>query len=172
MLPWQICDMPELAPNGKTVESVWEYPRPPRLERVTWRIRVMHADAVVVDAPWAVRILETSQAPAYYVAEEFVNSQYVRPSDHPTLGEWKGIALYGDVVVGDSAVVPRAGWTYPEPTGRFEELAGMWAFYAQAVDSCYVDDEPVESNEGAFYGGWVTANVAGPFKGGPGSALW
>jgi len=165
-------DVPDVAPNGKIVESVWEYPRPPRLERVEWRIRVVHADCVVVDAPWAVRILETSQAPAYYVAEEFVNSQCVRPSDHHTFCEWKGIAHYCDVVAGDGAVARRAGWTYPEPTGRFATLAGMWAFYAQAVDSCYVDDERVESNEGSFYGGWVTANVTGPFKGGPGSALW
>ena len=165
-------DVPDVAPNGKIIESVWEYPRPPRLERVEWRIRVVHADCVVVDAPWAVRILETSQAPAYYVAEEFVNAQYVRVSDHRSFCEWKGIAHYCDVVAGDGAMARRAGWTYPEPTGRFATLAGMWAFYAQAVDSCYVDDERVESNEGSFYGGWVTSNVTGPFKGGPGSALW
>ncbi len=166
--------MSEVAPNGKAFESVWEYPRPPRLERVEWRIRVVHADEVIVDAPWAVRILETSQAPAYYVADEFVDSRHIRPSDHRTFCEWKGVAHYCDVAVRgeDSDVVHRAGWTYPEPTGTFAALTGMWAFYAQAVDACFVDDERVESNEGSFYGGWVTANVTGPFKGGPGSALW
>jgi len=166
--------MSELAANGKAFESVWEYPRPPRLERVEWRIRVVHTDEVIVDAPWAVRILETSQAPAYYVADEFVDSRHIRPSDHRTFCEWKGVAHYCDVAVRgeDSDVVHRAGWTYPEPTGSFAALSGMWAFYAQAVDACFVDDERVESNEGSFYGGWVTANVTGPFKGGPGSALW
>jgi uncharacterized protein (DUF427 family) len=166
--------MAELAPNGKVFESVWDYPRPPRLERVEWRIRVRHGGVVVVDAPWAIRILETSQAPAYYVAAEFVNPRHVRASDHRSFCEWKGVAHYCDVVVGDgeSGWVPRAGWTYPEPTDVFADLAGMWAFYAQAVDECFVDDERVESNEGSFYGGWVTANVTGPFKGGPGSALW
>ncbi|NBU94898.1 MAG: DUF427 domain-containing protein [Actinobacteria bacterium] len=90
----------------------------------------------------------------------------------PPRGTPRGTLRHCDVAVGDSAVACRAGWTYPEPTGRFAALAGMWAFYAQAVDSCYVDDERVESNEGSFYGGWVTAIVTGPFKGGPGSALW
>ena len=103
--------MSELAANGKAFESVWEYPRPPRLERVGWRIRVVHADEVIVDAPWAVRILETSQAPAYYVADEYVDSQHIRPSDHRTFCEWKGVAHYCDVAVRgeDSDVVPRAG---------------------------------------------------------------
>ncbi|MGA0963249.1 MAG: DUF427 domain-containing protein [Ilumatobacteraceae bacterium] len=166
--------MREIAPNGKAFESVWDYPRPPRLERVEWRIRVVHASEVIVDAPWAVRILETSQAPAYYVSAEFVDPRHVRSSEHRSFCEWKGVAHYCDVVVGedDAGVVPRAGWTYPEPTSRFAALAGMWAFYALAVDACFVDDERVESNEGSFYGGWVTANVTGPFKGGPGSTLW
>lgn len=167
--------MTEIAANGKAIESVWDYPRPPRLERVEWRIRVEHHGAVIVDAPWAIRILETSQAPAYYVDAQFVSSQHVRPSDHRTFCEWKGIATYCDVVVGsgpDQVVVPRAGWSYPEPTGAFAQLAGMWAFYAQAVDGCFVDEERVEPNEGSFYGGWVTANVTGPFKGAPGTMLW
>lgn len=167
--------MSEIAANGKAIESVWDYPRPPRLERVQWRIRVTHRGAVVVDAPWAIRILETSQAPAYYVDTQFVDQRHVRPSDHRTFCEWKGVANYCDVVVGEGetqVVVPRAGWSYPQPTGAFAQIAGMWAFYAQAVDACFVDDEPVGSNEGTFYGGWVTANVTGPFKGAPGTMSW
>lgn len=161
-----------LASNGKPTESVWDYPRPPRLERVEWRIRVVADGVTVVDAPSALRVLETSQAPAYYVAFEHVADQHLRASEgRTTFCEWKGVAHYADIVVGDR-VVPRAAWSYPNPTAGFAELRGHWAFYAQAVDECWVDDERVTRNEGDFYGGWITANLAGPFKGGPDSRLW
>jgi uncharacterized protein (DUF427 family) len=168
--------MSDLAANGKPFESVWDFPRPPRLERVEWRIKVVHGGAVVVDAPWAMRVLETSQAPAYYVSEEFVDLRHLEMNDHRTFCEWKGIAHYCDVVVEESpaglVTVRQAGWTYPEPTGEFAPLTGMWAFYAQKVDECYVDDERVIPNEGSFYGGWVTTNVTGPYKGAPGTTHW
>ncbi|MDJ0770325.1 MAG: DUF427 domain-containing protein [Ilumatobacter sp.] len=161
----------ELAPNGKPFESVWDFPRPPLLERVAWRIRVVHHGATIVDSPHALRVLETSQAPAYYVPFEHVSDEHLRASDHGTFCEWKGVARYADVVVGDG-VAERAAWTYPEPTAPFAELALHWAFYAQALDECWVDDERVGSNEGSFYGGWITENVTGPFKGAPGTMLW
>ena len=161
-----------LAPNGKPVESVWDYPRPPRLERVDWRIRVVHAGVTVVDAPWALRVLETSQPPAYYVAPEHVRLEHLRPVEgRHTYCEWKGVASYADVVVGD-VVAPAAAWSYPTPTAPFADIAGYWAFYAQALDECRVDDERVEPNPGSFYGGWITANVTGPFKGAPGTSHW
>ncbi len=160
-----------MASNGKPVESVWDFPRPPRLERVAWRIRVVHAGVGIVDAPGALRVLETSQAPAYYVAPDYVAHEHLRADDRRTLCEWKGMASYADVVVGEH-VAARAGWTYLDPTTPFAELAGHWAFYAQAVDECWVDDERVRPNDGDFYGGWVTANVTGPFKGGPGTSMW
>lgn len=163
--------MAELAPNGKQYESVWDFPRPPRLERVDWRVRVVFGGVTVVDAPSALRVLETSQAPAYYVAPEHIDHRSVRPSRHRTHCEWKGVASYADVVVGDR-VWERAAWSYPEPTAEFAELAGHWAFYAQLADECWIDDERIAPNEGSFYGGWITANVTGPFKGGPGSAMW
>jgi len=163
--------MVEIAVNGKPVESVWDFPRPPRLETVPWRIRVVHAGATVVDAPEAVRILETSQPPAYYVAPEYVDLDLLRPNEHRTFCEWKGVASYADVVVGD-AVASRAAWTYPEITPVFDRIVDHWAFYAQALDECWVDDELVAPNEGSFYGGWITANVTGPFKGAPGTAHW
>ena len=161
----------EIATNGKTIESVWDYPRPPRLERVEWRVRVVHAGATVVDAPHALRILETSQPPAYYVAAEFVDPEVLAPSERRTFCEWKGVAEYADIVVGDVRVAD-AGWTYREPVARFHEVANHWAFYAQSADECWIDDERVTSNEGSFYGGWVTANVTGPFKGAPGTGHW
>jgi uncharacterized protein (DUF427 family) len=161
----------EIAVNGKPVESVWDFPRPPRLESVPWRIRVVHGGVTVVDAPAVWRVLETSQPPAYYVAPEYVDLDRLRTNDRRTFCEWKGMAQYADVVAGD-AVAPRAAWTYPEPTARFVDIAGHWAFYAQSLDECWVDDERVSPNEGSFYGGWITANVTGPFKGAPGTAHW
>lgn len=159
------------AGNGKPVESVWDYPRPPRLDPVPWRIRVVAAGATVVDAPEAIRVLETSQAPAYYVAPEHVDGGLLRPNPQQTFCEWKGVASYADVVVGKT-VSRGAAWTYRQPTGRFAPLLDHWAFYAQAVDECWVDDERVDPNEGDFYGGWVTANLRGPFKGAPGTRHW
>lgn len=160
-----------LAENGKPVESVWDYPRPPRVERVPWRIRVRHAMETVVDAPHAYRVLETSQPPAYYVDPAFVRDDLLAPSVTTTFCEWKGQATYVDVVVGAHRVAD-AGWRYDHPTPGFTDIAGYYAFYAQKLDACYVDDEQVDANEGRFYGGWITANVTGPFKGGPGTAHW
>ena len=154
---------------------MWDFPRPPRIERVEWRVRVIHAGVTIVDAPHAVRILETSQPPAYYVADEFVALDRLAPSAaRPTMCEWKGIAAYADIVDrrDASVLIDAAGWTYPDPTTEFEALVGHWAFYAQKVDECWIDDERVTSNEGSFYGGWVTANVTGPFKGAPGTMHW
>ncbi len=161
----------EIAANGKPIESVWDFPRPPRLERVDWRVRVIHAGSTIVDAPHAIRILETSQPPAYYVAAEFVAFDRLVMSDRRTFCEWKGVAEYADIVVGDERVVD-ACWTYPSPTSSNDEIRGHWAFYAQKADECWIDDERVTSNEGSFYGGWVTANVTGPFKGAPGTSHW
>ena len=123
--------MTDIAVNGKPIESVWDYPRPPRLERVDWRIRVLHAGATIVDAPHAVRILETSQPPAYYVAAEYVDVDLLAASERRTFCEWKGVAEYADIVVGDVRVAD-AAWTYPAPTDAFEGVRHHWAFYAQS----------------------------------------
>ena len=163
--------MTELAANGKPVESVWDFPRPPRLELVPWRIRVIHRGQVLCDAPSAHRVLETSQPPAYYVDPAHVDDTKLVPSTHGSFCEWKGRASYADLVVGDERV-PDAAWTYLDPTPRFVDIAGSWAFYAQTVDECWVDDEQVAANPGSFYGGWITSNVVGPFKGAPGTVHW
>jgi uncharacterized protein (DUF427 family) len=160
-----------LAPNGKPYESVWDFPRPPAVELVEWRIRVRHADVTIVDAPRCVRVLETSQPPAYYVDPQFVDQAVFSATDRHSSCEWKGVADYVDVHAG-SAVVHQSAWTYRIPTDRFAPLAGFWAFYAQQFDECWVDNEQVTSNEGQFYGGWITANVTGPFKGAPGTLHW
>lgn len=160
-----------IAANGKAVESVWDFPRPPRIERVDWRVRVVHAGVTVADAPHALRILETSQAPAYYVAEDFIDLDLLRPTSRRSMCEWKGSATYADVAVGERPSRD-ACWTYRTPTPRFAEIRDHWAFYAQALDECWVDDERVDPNDGAFYGGWITANVTGPFKGATGTLGW
>lgn len=159
------------APNGKLYESVWDFPRPPVIEPVEWRIRVRHADVTIVDAPRCLRVLETSQPPAYYVDSQFVDQTLFTATDRHTSCEWKGVADYVDVHAG-SAVVQQSAWTYRNPADRFASLAGCWAFYAQRFDECWVDNEEVTSNQGQFYGGWITANVTGPFKGAPGTLHW
>ena len=132
---------------------------------------MVHAGTVVADAPHAVRVLETSQPPAYYLAPEHVRTELLRVSTDHTWCEWKGVADYADVVTPRSTV-SAAAWTYAQPSSGYEEIAGHWAFYAQRIDECWVDDELVVANPGSFYGGWITANVVGPFKGGPGTHHW
>jgi uncharacterized protein (DUF427 family) len=143
---------------------------------VPWRIRVVVAGKTVVDAPEAMRVLETSQAPAYYVSPDHVDLSTLRPNPQQTYCEWKGTASYADIVVagadGGERVAAGAAWTYRSPNERFAPLVDHWAFYAQSVDECWVDDERVDPNEGDFYGGWITANLRGPFKGAPGTRHW
>jgi uncharacterized protein (DUF427 family) len=159
-----------VAKNGKPIESVWDYPRPPRLDPVEWRIRVFHGDTLIVDAPRAVRVLETSQPPAYYVEKQYVNHEYLEQSALSTYCEWKGPAAYVNVVA-NGEVITDAGWYYPNPTASFAPITDHFAFYAQKL-RCMVDDEPVDPNDGSFYGGWITNNVTGPFKGAPGTLHW
>ena len=158
---------------GPGQESVWAYPRPPRVEPTADRIVVEHAGLVVADTVAARRVLETSQPPAYYLPLADVAVELLaRSAARPTTCEWKGVAAYLDVVVEGATAVIAAGWTYPEPWPGYEALAGHVAFYAQKLDRCSVAGEVVQPNEGDFYGGWVTSKVVGPFKGGPGSWGW
>jgi uncharacterized protein (DUF427 family) len=155
---------------GPGQESVWDYPRPPRLEPTSRHLVVALAGRTVADTRRGQRVLETSQPPAYYIDPTDVDVTLLRPTTHATFCEWKGQATYFDVVV-EGTVAPAAAWTYRQPTPAFEPIRDHLAFYAQLVD-CSVDGEVVESNEGAFYGGWITRDVVGPFKGGAGTAHW
>jgi uncharacterized protein (DUF427 family) len=152
-------------------ESVWDYPRPPRVEPSTRRIRVMLGGVTVADTTRALRVLETSHPPVYYIPPEDVRSEYLRPSRRHTYCEFKGQASYYDLVVGEREVRD-AGWYYADPASRFEALRDHVAFYPGRVDECYVDDELVVAQAGDFYGGWLTSDIEGPFKGGPGTAGW
>jgi uncharacterized protein (DUF427 family) len=155
---------------GPGQESVWDYPRPPRLEPTGEHVVVRLAGAVVADTRAAFRVLETSQAPAYYLPPGDVRSELLTPSDRRSFCEWKGTASYFDVTVGD-VVARAAAWSYPEPTRPFAPIAGYLSFYPQLVD-CFVDGEQVGPMPGGFYGGWVTSRVVGPFKGAPGTGSW
>jgi uncharacterized protein (DUF427 family) len=163
---------PQPVVPGPGQESVWDYPRPPRAEPTTERIRVIHAGYVVVDTTSAWRILETSQPPGYYVPRTAVDATVLRPSGHHTFCEWKGTASYVDLAVPGAAVIADAAWWYPTPSPAYAAIAGHLAFYPQKVDACFVDDEQVDANDGSFYGGWITSKIVGPFKGGAGTWGW
>jgi uncharacterized protein (DUF427 family) len=162
---------PEPLPAGPGQESVWDYPRPPRLERSTRRVRVVFAGVVVAETTRAWRVLETSHPPTWYVPREDVTSGCLRPAAGGSFCEWKGGAVYFDVVAG-GRVAPRAAWSYPDPTPAFAPIRDAVAFYATALDACTVDGQPVTPQPGGFYGGWITPDVVGPFKGEPGSRGW
>jgi uncharacterized protein (DUF427 family) len=153
------------------MESVRDYPRPPRVEPAAGRVRVVHAGVVLVDTDRAWRVLETSHPPVYYVARAEVLPGALVAVSGQTFCEFKGMASYWDLVVGD-ARVPRAGWSYEQPSPGFEVLTGAVAFYPGRVDEASVGGEIVRPQEGDFYGGWITAEITGPFKGAPGTAGW
>ncbi|HUG64982.1 MAG TPA: DUF427 domain-containing protein [Gaiellaceae bacterium] len=153
-------------------ESVWDYPRPPSVEASARRIRVELGGETIVDTRRAQRVRETSHPPVYYIATTEIAPGVLVPSGgRTTFCEWKGIASYYDVVVGDRRV-ERAAWAYHDPRLGFEQLRDAIAFYPGRMDACYVDDERVVAQPGDFYGGWITSDVVGPFKGEPGTRGW
>jgi uncharacterized protein (DUF427 family) len=161
---------PRIVP-GPGQESAWDYPRPPRVERVAERIRVV-VDAIdLADTRAALRVLETSHAPVYYVPPGDVRLDLLRASARTSTCEYKGQAAYFSIVLPDR-VVEDAAWSYPRPSRSFELIRDHLAFYAWAVDEAWVGDERATPQPGHFYGGWVTSRVVGPFKGGPGTLGW
>ena len=161
---------PHPAPPGPGQESVWDYPRPPRVEPSHEVVEVRLDGEVVARTQVSYRVLETSHPPTYYLPRAAFTDGALRPADGTSSCEWKGRAAYFDLVVGDRAAA-RAAWTYPDPTPDFRVLLDHVAVMPGAVDA-YVDGERVRPQEGGFYGGWVTSRVVGPFKGGPGSWGW
>jgi len=152
-------------------ESVWDYPRPPRVEPAGRRVRVEAGGQVVAESGRALRVLETSHPPVYYIPPEDVRRDLLRPSARRTACEFKGVATYHDLVVGER-VIRDAAWSYEEPRPGYQSLGGHLAFYPGKMDACFVGDERVQAQAGDFYGGWITSEVEGPFKGGPGTAGW
>jgi uncharacterized protein (DUF427 family) len=158
-------------PVGPNQESVWDYPRPPRLVAASARLVVVLGGATVADTTRGYRVLETSHPPNYYFPPDDVADGALVRADHASFCEWKGRAHYFAVLGGDR-VEADAAWAYDHPSDAFAAIAGYVAFYAGRMDACYVDGERVLPQPGSFYGGWITANVVGPFKGEPGSRGW
>ena len=158
-------------PPGPGQESVWDYPRPPRLEADARRVRVVLGGETIADTVHALRVLETSHPPTFYLPRaDFVPGALV-PAPGSSFCEWKGQAAYLHLV-GGGRTASRAAWFYPSPATRFAALVDHVALYPGAVDSCLVDDERVRGQEGDFYGGWITDEIVGPFKGAPGTWGW
>ncbi len=153
-------------------ESVWDYPRPPRLEPVVERLRVVFAGRSVAETEAGFRVLETSHPPVYYFPPESVARQFLVPAPGPSYCEYKGQARYWDLELPGGKRAERVAWSYPEPTAAFAAIRDHFAFYASRVESCWVGEERVKPQKGDFYGGWITSRIAGPFKGGPGTFGW
>ena len=162
---------PQRIQPGPGQESVWDYPRPPRVEDSARHIQVVFNGVVVADTRRARRVLETSHPPVYYIPPEDIRMEYLLPSPHRTWCEWKGQAAYYHVQVGDRRA-ENAAWVYPRPTPGYESISGYVAFYPGRMDACTVDGELVQAQPGDFYGGWITRDIVGPFKGAAGTGGW
>ncbi len=162
---------PKPVAPGPGQESVWDYPRPPRLERVPERILILFAGEILADTTAAWRVLETSHPPTYYLPVQDIAAGALVPAGGGSVCEWKGPAVYWDVALGGRRA-PRAGWSYPDPLRPFEALADHVAFYAGPMEVCFVGEERATPQPGGFYGGWMTSRIVGPVKGVPGSWGW
>ncbi len=156
---------------GPGQESVWDYPRPPRLEDSSRHIQIIFNNTIIADTRRAKRVLETSHPPSYYIPPEDIQMQYLIQTPRSTFCEWKGQAGYYSVVVGERRA-DSAAWFYTNPTPGFIGIKGYVSFYPSRMDTCTIDGEVVQAQAGDFYGGWITQDIVGPFKGGTGTWGW
>ncbi len=161
----------EIDAPGRGQESVWNYPRPPRLEPVDARVRVAFGGIELADTRHAYRVIETGNPPVYYLPQADVRMEHLALADRSTFCEWKGVARYWSIRVGAN-IAQDAAWSYPEPDPAFDPIRDYIAFYPGKMDACFLDDERVEPQSGDYYGGWMTAAIVGPFKGRPGTEAW
>lgn len=158
-------------PAGPAQESVWDYPRPPRVEPVPQRVRVMVAGVTVADTTRALRVLETSHPPSYYIPAADVREDLLVGSTSTSVCEYKGRASYATLRLPGRSIEDVA-WVYRDPRPGYELLRDHYAFYASKVDEAWVGEERARPQAGGFYGGWVTSRVVGPFKGEPRTLGW
>ena len=156
---------------GPGQESVWDYPRPPRVEPVPVPVRVAFGGVTIAESVRAVRVLETASPPTVYLPPDDVRRDCLMPSRHRTFCEWKGWASYWTVRAG-GRVADEAAWSYEDPTSPFASLRHWVSFYPGRVDGCWIGDERVRPQPGRFYGGWMTSAIVGPVKGEPGTEGW
>ena len=154
---------------GPGQESVWDYPRPPKLELDDRLIEVYHGDQLIASSPIAYRVLETASPPTFYLPPKDVNWELLNSAPGSSICEWKGVAKYWTLTANPKAGV--VGWSYPEPKSGFEPIRDYISFYPSAL-SCCVAGEKVRAQPGQFYGGWITSEIVGPFKGDPGTEYW
>ena len=162
--------MKRIEPNPGQ-ESVWEYPRPPRLEQRNKHLKIIFNGEIIAETNRAFRVLETSHPPVYYFPPEDVRMEFLSEASGSSFCEWKGRAGYYDLQIKEKRV-EKAAWFYPNPTNNFIEIKNYLAFYPSQMDECFVNDERVQAQEGDFYGGWITSEIVGPFKGGAGTWGW
>lgn len=156
---------------GPGQESVWDYPRPPISEPCSKLIRIVFNGETIAETNRSIRVLETSHPPVYYIPPGDVRMQYLQRESGSSYCEWKGQAGYYTVKV-ENRKREKAAWSYNSPNSGFESIKDHIAFYPHKMDACYVDDEKVRAQEGSFYGGWITDDIVGPFKGGAGTMGW
>lgn len=162
---------PDRIAPGPGQESVWDYPRPPRLETVSKRLRVVFDGDTVADTVSGFRVLETSHPPVYYISPADIAMTFLTKAPGSSWCEFKGHAEYWTLDVRGRRA-EKVAWSYPRPSQAFAAIAGYLAFYASKVDECWVGDEQVQAQAGDLYGGWITADIVGPFKGAPGTRGW
>lgn len=147
-------------------ESVWDYPRPPAVVDDSRTVEVQGALGEIATTQRSIRVLETSHPPAFYLPGDAVSDTLVVVHGRSHC-EWKGQAEYL-AEPGSEQVI---GWRYPRPYPEFEQWAGWVSFYPDRV-ACFVDGVRVTGQAGGFYGGWITPDVVGPFKGDAGTSGW
>lgn len=152
-------------------ESVWDYPRPPKLELTNKHLKVIFGGKRIAETNRAFRVLETSHPPVYYFPPEDVRMEFLTLDANSSFCEWKGRAGYYSIEAGGKRR-ENAAWFYADPTKAFAEIKNYIAFYPTKMDACYVNDELVQAQAGDFYGGWITSEIVGPFKGGAGTFGW
>lgn len=150
-------------------ESVWDYPRPPALKSSSQRIEVKTGREIIAVSSGCMRVLETASPPTFYIPPGAINMVLLTPTSGASFCEWKGAARYW--ALKSFPDEPAIGWSYPDPSHRFAAIRDWLCFYPGRI-GCYVDGEAVQAQAGGFYGGWITSNVVGPFKGDPRTTHW
>lgn len=152
-------------------ESVWDYPRPPRLQETSKQIQIVFNGEMIADTHRAFRVLETSHPPVYYIPPEDLRMEFLTMTPRSSFCEFKGQATYWTIRVGEREAA-NVAWSYESPSKSFAAIRGYLAFYPSRMDACYVDGEQVQAQPGDFYGGWITSEIVGPFKGSAGTWGW
>jgi uncharacterized protein (DUF427 family) len=160
---------PFAEPCGPGEISVWDFPRPPRLESVADVLKVEDGSSNIARTTHGMRVLETAGAPTYYFPPEDVREERLVELDGLSVCEWKGVATSFALV--EDRARQAVAWCYRDTFPEFAGIRDWYAFYPGRL-SCCVGDERVTAQPGGYYGGWVTGDLTGPIKGAPGSGHW